>query len=416
MVERHQHHTMMSNSSDSDSSDDTSQVISFDISHLCLPIQETMTHPEDDKNEQTPNVITNDDKVATSSPSASAPNNYKDANDNNIKNHDKNVRMMEDIEDSDPYKQMYKFMLSKKKENGTMKERKAILFDFSHLPTYPLMTYFHPEMCDNSIIADLEKTLNKAKAHIHSIKNEFIASNLINLWKLLKESDSLPRKTRAKAESKAVSNFRKFMSNITDRIFVDDKNDSEKKLRKISSEQKSGDFVQDQIAFERSEWKLSVLPHPCPLCNHNCIVPHQSSQYIVEETLKLRAARAVEMREYSKLSQTQQKKTKPPKMPTFPKQFVACMCCVNKCIDFSTGKGCINCEAMVTCGVKIDYDPITMKTNCPMCNCNCTAYFAKANWSKLKTQSDFDTHEKKRMKMSEAAGELNQYIIFVSCC
>ena len=287
------------------------------------------------------------------------------------------------------------------------------------MPTYTLRSLFHPDMKDNTVISELDRDLNKAKARAHDAKNEFIAGSLLSLYRLIEESESLPRKTRSTEVPTPIKNIKEFFRKVQDRIESDKliKSSKKKMPRKINTSGArgsiKGDYVQEEIAADRPFWFKDIYPHPCPLCNHCSVVPHQKNEDIVNETHCIMASYRTALAEYNLLSKSQQRLIKAPKVSTFPKQFVACMCIANKCLDFRTGKGCINCAAMVRCGLPIEYDPVTMTSSCAMCRCTCTAYFTKDKWSKLKSHHDIDAMEKSKerekqtMKMEKAAGKVS---------
>ena len=308
-------------------------------------------------------------------------------------------------------------LLSRRKENSTIKARRDLLFSFVFgTKGAHLKSFFHPEMESNTALLQLHEDLMKTCVRKHETRKKFIGESLFTIWMLLQESDRLKeedltlRATRRETESTQIKNFRAFMVPISNRHNFDCVNATSKKQRSVKTQSKVGEFIQDEFARNNPDWFKKILSAPCPLCNHNSLVAHEKDEDILNEITLLKENWKKENADFHRLPPTEQAKRRKPKMPTYPKQHLICMCLVNRCRDFTTGKGCINCQSTTRSGADVSYNPITGHSNCSMCKCDCTAYFKRIEWSKIKAQVEVDKESKaiatREKMMQRAAGEL----------
>ena len=341
----------------------------------------------------------------------------EDADEEDTENKDKDDEIQENLfPNLSPREEHVKMvLLSRRKENGTMKSRRELLFSFVFSQNHThLRSFFHPAMEDNLSLINLHDNLMKCRVRKHDTTKQFLGEALFVLFMLLQESDQLKdsdhsmRNTRRGSEPMQLKNLRTFFLSITNRYDFDEVNASDKKQRAILSQNKSGDLIQDEYAKNNPDWQSRIISAPCPLCNHNCVVPHERDEDILEEISNLKEEWLKKRAAFANLPPAEQEKSKKPKQPTYPKQHVLCMCMVNRCRDFTTGKGCINCKSTVKCGMKLSYNPTTGHSNCSMCKCSCSAYFKRIEWSKLKSQVEVDkekaARDAKEKRLQEASG------------
>ena len=372
-------------------SDDDEEEISFDISHLCVPITPS------DENDQSQN----EDNAEIASTKSSIDDG-----------------LLNQLSESEMHVQMV--MKSRRNENNTLKFRRDLLYSFVLGPAVQthLHKFFHPSLKDDESLNDIHEKLMSTRVKKHKTRKDFIGDSLFSLWLTLKKSDALKDQdlvappsdnTPTRASSRAsgtddlapIKSLRKFVKDIMKRKLFEDANKTDKKQRRVQASAKNTDFIQDEFARNNPNWHLLIKPSPCPLCAHTTIVPHEPDEVIVRETAMMRGEYTASMIEHAKLPPSKQNKKNKPKLPQFPKQHMMCMCMVNRCRDFHTGRGCLNCEASVKVGLKVAIDYVTGKSSCPMCNCTCSAYFVKSSWSKLKAQNDTDKAEKAKLKHEE---------------
>ena len=308
-------------------------------------------------------------------------------------------------------------LLSRRKENGTIKKRRDLLFSFVFgTKNAHIKTFFHHSLHDNTALLNLHEDLMKCRARKHDTKKQFIGLSLFTFWMMLKKSDESKeadpniRNTRKDSEPSQIQNLRAFIKPVNSRFEFDAVNGTDKKQRNILAQKNSGDFIQDEFVRNNPDWRNLILSSPCPLCNHNCLVPHERDEDLLDEIQAMKSSWQEANTKFHLMPPSQQNKSKKPKQPTYPKQHLICLCLVNRCRDFSSGKGCLNCESSVKSGMKLSYNPQTDNSNCKMCQCSCTAYFKRIEWNKLKSQVEVDKREKaretKEEAMKAAAGKL----------
>ena len=379
---------------DDDASDDN--IVSFDLSHLVHTTPDTeVAQLLGQPTQQSSNGDEDDD----------------DDNDNDDESQASSTKSLQ-LSPEDLHVQMV--LKSRRKENNSIKFRRDLLFSFVLGPSCRkcLQDFYHPKMATNAALISLNKDVIGCRVRKHDTKKDFIGDCLFHLWKFLQESDELYKDDRSRRATSSnvqplpIKNLRAFINKILTRFKFESVNSTDKKQRSITAKNKVGDFIQDEVLQDNPKWMEDIRPTPCPLCNHNAIIPHENENDIRKETAELQSQYKAETSAYYSLTPANQKKNKPPKMPSFPKQHMICMCLVNRCVDFSTGRGCINCQAAIKCGMKLSFDPHTGQSKCPMCMCTCTAYFEKMKWTKIRAQSDVD--KQKAMhddKMTRAAGK-----------
>ena len=395
----------------SDTSSDNENPISFDLNKLADEY-DSYSMPTQIEIQTQNDIITQDDQDMTENiHDGKEDSDNTDSVSSNLSARDEHVKMV---------------LLSRRKENGTMKIRRDLLFAFVFSQNHTHMrSFFHSSMADNKSIINLHDKLMKCRVRQHDTTKQFLGESLFTLFKLLHESDTLKdedpstRNIRRGSEPVQIKNLRAFFLTITNRYDFDEVNASDKKQRNIVSQNKSGSLIQDEYAQNNPDWKQRILPSPCPLCNHNCLLPHECDSDILKEITILKDEFLVKQSNFTKLSPTEQAKTKKPKQPVYPKQHIICMCVINRCRDYTTGKGCINCESTVRCGMKLNYNPVNGHSNCKMCQCPCTAYFKRIEWSKLKAQVEVDKEKKaielKETQMRKAAGTFVHFHLFDDC-
>lgn len=312
---------------------------------------------------------------------------------------------------------------SKVSENGNIKTRRDLLYAFVLTQKNPqLNLYFHCGLKDDPGLIDLEDRLWKTRVKKYKSSAAWIADGIFDMWMLLKKSDEMkqhdlispnPSQRRSNRnggteEPAPVTRLRQHIEGLLKRKAQDDSKKSNKLVRKVQSQSKAGDFIQDKFAMENPHWQEIIKSTPCPCCDHTSLVSVKDEAILLQETHDLKQSYKNAMLDFARLGATAQKSTKKPKMPTFPNQVMMCMCVINRCVDFSTGRGCVTCQQKAKT-TPLYMDPVTGQSQCEMCKCNCVAYFDRMNWSKVKAQTETEKAEKAKQKkeaeMKKAAGE-----------
>ena len=188
----------------------------------------------------------------------------EDADEEDTENKDKDDEIQENLfPNLSPREEHVKMvLLSRRKENGTMKSRRELLFSFVFSQNHThLRSFFHPAMEDNLSLISLHDNLMKCRVRKHDTTKQFLGESLFVLFMILQESDQLKdsdhsmRNTRRVSEPVQLKNLRTFFLSITNRYDFDEVNASDKKQRAILSQNKSGDLIQDEYAKNNPDWQ-----------------------------------------------------------------------------------------------------------------------------------------------------------------
>ena len=136
--------------------------------------------------------------------------------------------------------------------------------------------------------------------------------------------------------------------------------------------------VAEEILKNRPDWFVQRLKKKCPFCSHDLLSIVQTNRQIFD--LKEAIKKEFDF-EVSRWKAGGSVGPKPKMTRKVPEQMVVCMCCVQNCVDPSTGKGCNTCQAMVAFNGKPDWDDQKNETNCEKCKCPCRAYFPFGKWT-----------------------------------
>ena len=315
-------------------------------------------------------------------------------------------------------------LASKLAENQNLKFRRQLLYAFVFaLPGNPpnFNTYFHVSMKDNPRILQIQQKLWQTRVKKHQSQAAFISDCLFTLWILIKESDQKhdddmksdnPQQRSSSRnggtpEPKPILSLRKHMKTLLGRKKADQVKNASKNITKKS---KDSDLIQDTFRRQNQGWSELIVTTPCPCCDHTSLVPSESESLLLQMTFDLKSKYKAEMIHWLALGKTQQKNSKKPKMPTFPKQYMMCMCIVSRCVDFHSGKGCPICTQRANSNALV-LDPTSKVPICEVCSCNCMAYFDRMDWSKIKASSDVSKAKEEKAKskriadMKKAAGK-----------
>ena len=267
--------------------------------------------------------------------------NVKEANDkeNVDDDSDDNDDNDEEEEDNSLFPNLTEFevhikeaLQSRRRENGTIKSRRDLLFSFvfgnndAHISGF-----FHQSVAQNPSLVKLHIDLMKCRVKKHETKKQFIGSSLFTLWRTLQESDRLKesdpniRNVRKGSEPSQIQNLRAFIKPFKDRYDFDQVNATDKKQRNVNAQNKSGDFIADEFIRNNPDWRSKILSAQCPMCGHQSIVPHEPDQEILDEINALKSSYTEALYKFHQLPPSQQQKTKKPKQPTYPKQHLICL-------------------------------------------------------------------------------------------
>ena len=334
--------------------------ISFDLSHLTTTVTES------------PSVATANNQ--TISQTQDSPNEEQTQNDPDP---------FPELSEGSKHVQMV--LLSRRKENMTLKDRRALLFSFlwGAKGALGIRSYFHSSLENDEILRAWHSKLFDCRIRTHMTNNEFVGRGLFALWMKLKESDNAKkndttaRQTRpGNPEPEPIRKLRKFVDVILKRYTFEKASNGAKKPRRIpDSTPKSDPLCHDNFARDNPHWRKNIYPSPCPACNHHSICKFDKDDYIVNENLKKHSTFTEANIAYARLGPTKQASTKKPKAPHMVRQRMICMYVLNRCIDYNSGKGCLNCSKTRATGASLIMDQNTGTPSCPMCKCQCMAFF-----------------------------------------
>ena len=378
---------------DTNSTSTNGEDISFDLSHLTTP--------------------------TTNSPSTATANILPISQSNvtlNMETDQNTAEAFPDLSEGSKHVQMV--LLSRRKENMTLKFRRDLLFSFLWCAkgSLGIRSYFHTSMEKDAILTAWHAKLFQCRVKTHMTNNDFVGRGLFALWMKLKESDNAKKKdtnsrqTRpGNSEPEPVKKLRKLVDTILKRYTFEKASSGTKKPRRIpDSTPKSDPLCHDNFACDNKNWRKNVFPSPCPACDHHSICKFDKDEFIISENLKKRATFIEANLEFTRLGPTKQASSKKPKAPHMVRQRMICMCVLNQCVDYNTGKGCLNCQKTRATGAPLIMDPKTGSPSCPMCSCTCMAFFFRNDWTKLKVQTAIE--KKKESNIVENATAASKYI------
>ena len=324
---------------------------------------------------------------------------------------------------------LHAFLKTSKKENQNMAFRRGLLMQF--IPSKNKINpsqFFVSCLKENILLMDLIKFFCRA---IYFRPNQFrvdeCADMLLKLWLLTKLQDEhhLLHPNSTYRESKPVKALRTFIESCLDRI-TNDVDHATKSKRKRNLLKKSKGLSQSAIVTnEGAHWSRRIEPYTCPKCQHSNVISVVPVEILVQEYSLLEIQYKQDMEEYHKnvhLANHKKdgtRKIKPtklydePKRPNFPKQQMACMCCVTKCRNIVDGRGCHHCNGLAKSNIAIPFDVKKAECECALCQCECDIEFPKTSWQTIAAQEEEEKienqkeNESKKMKvfMSGQEGE-----------
>ena len=298
------------------------------------------------------------------------------------------------------------FLKSAKKENHNMTFRRNLIMSFcpSKNKIRPSQ-FFHESLKHNPIIDYLVRFYRKSLSYRENAwRVDECADILHRLWILVQLQDEVNRDThQPPKDCRPVQKLREFIKPCLERIATDEDNNSRIKKKRNQFKVGNSSTQESIISKEGSKWTSRVEPHPCPKCQHCNVVPVVTVESLILEFSKLESEYKQEMDEYArnvkdasfckngKRRQKVAKKYDEPKKPSFPKQTMACMCCLTKCRNIVDGRGCHHCHSLTKNGIQIPFNITKAECECALCQCTCSIEFAKTSWQTIAASIE---HEK----------------------
>ena len=314
------------------------------------------------------------------------------------------------VDEYDDHKDLLTFLRSSKKENENLPFRKRLLLSFfAENKAASLDLHFHEPFHDDplfvSIKENFKRTINSMKK---SWKVDFCAEMLTKLWILLDRQRIVLEDFNVTDQDK---DLKAFVERILERIVADKAiGDSDKRKRTLYKDNDT--FTQDGIIRKerKNKWTNRIEPHPCPRCKHTNVITVLPDDELVETISQLDFKYQNEMQEYKervkeatfcKNGNKRRSKLKmpiEPKRPNYPKQLMACMCCVSKCRNAIDGRGCHHCSSLSKNGIDIPYDIRKGYCECALCKCTCRIVFGKTAWQSIATDTELEAHEEEKSR------------------
>ena len=319
---------------------------------------------------------------------------------------------------------LLQFLNGCKRENENLLYRKALILSFftTKITKKPvsLKLQFHEEFHIDPLFVEVVRDVQRTIHHMRKAWNVgFCASILTKLWVLTEKQTALFPSYQTSPEK---NKLRSFIQKILERI-ESDKAMASKDKRKRTLFRDSDTTTQDEIAkFEKnSKWVIRIEPHPCPKCGHTNVITVTPEDELAKEISKLdfdyqqslKAFKtAVHHATYCKNGTKRKTKTKmpdEPKRPNFPKQLMACMCCVTKCRNIIDGRGCHHCASLSKNNIPIPYDSQKGRCECALCGCECRIVFPKTAWQTISAETELEKidndSQPKKTKLFNSADE-----------
>ena len=314
------------------------------------------------------------------------------------------------VDEYDDHNDLLTFLRSSKKENENLPFRKSLLLSFfAGNKVESLDLHFHETFHDDPLFVSIKENFKRTISTIRkSWKVDFCAEMLTKLWILLDRQRIVLEDFNVTDQNK---DLRAFVERILERI-VDDKaiGDSDKRKRTLYKDIDTS-TQDDIIKKERiNKWSSRIEPHPCPRCQHTNVITILPDSELVEKISKLDFKYQKEMKEWKEgvkeatfckngnKRRTQLKMPTEPKRPNYPKQLMACMCCVSKCRNVVDGRGCHHCSSLSKNGIKIPYDIRKGYCECALCRCACRIVFGKTAWQTIATNTELEARENEKSR------------------
>lgn len=306
---------------------------------------------------------------------------------------------------------LLEFLKSTKSQNHNLTYRSNLVMSFqtSKVKISP-QQHFLPQLEANPLLNDLKSFYRKSITYKkNDWRSQECAVVLLNLWKLVVLQDQLaPTLIDPPAESSAVSALRSFMLPCIERAANDERSKNQAK-RKRNLYRDNGRTLQDKIhRDEGTKWYSRIEPFPCPKCNHCNVIPVIPTDEFVMKVSKLEYEHKEALDKYEEelFASTHTKEGKrrkkptmiinPPPKPSFPKEMVACMCCVTKCNNIIDGRGCHHCHALTKSNIDIPFNITAAKCECELCQCDCSISFPKGSWQNIAADIEEERLEAER--------------------
>ena len=292
----------------------------------------------------------------------------------------------------------FKVMKSKSHCNKNKKYRRELIYSFctGKFFTTDFLWFWHQNLKDDELAIQMGQILRKTLTQQErACENGGDHKKLFGLIKILYRSDlwvqrslvdpDVPRFRRRSKPSpitklreyvdalkKSVNKLRRATVKVT-------------KIRKISTHLPGGrrgrECPQAKFAREHPNWPTMTFDldgKGCPHCGHFQLVHVQSEQGVYEKNRQNEAEYQESLALFESYPKSQQSKATKPKRAKPIDIDVMCMCCVTKCYNKMTGKGCPRCEQYANeYGSVDDWDIVEGRCKCHHCICPCSLFFKR---------------------------------------